>query len=321
MRNVWIRRAFASKAALLALLLFAAAAATAARAQDDRQVRYAVERAQVGVSGKIIEERGGDWSSVTFDQRSTSTWRVSDRLTGVRGSGRHAPGGGAPERAFTYEAVVDHRNGKVDRVSYDMAGGGRPGGGRPGGGWDDRRVPRWLVGTFYGRSPANGRRVALTVARDGEATAVYNNGSREQGTYDNGRIRFGGSDSWDVSRTDGGIRAASGRRSEVFTTNRSGGGGDYDDDDNDNGGRVPRWMRGTFRGTTDSGESELTIRADGTATARSLTKNQSFSGTYSNGVLRFEWGSYEVTRTRDGIRTTDVKNRNGYTDYRRTSDY
>ncbi|HEX8719593.1 MAG TPA: hypothetical protein VF736_03035 [Pyrinomonadaceae bacterium] len=320
MRNVWIRRAFAGQASLLALLLFASAAATTtARAQDDRQVRYAVERAQVGVSGKIIEERGGDWSSVTFDQRSTSTWRVSDRLTGVRGSGRHAPGNGAPERAFTYEAVVDHRNGKIDRVTYDMAGGGggRPGGGRPGGGWDDRRVPRWLVGTFYGRSPSNGRRVALTVTRDGDATAVFNNGSRDQGTYDNGRIRFSGSDSWDVSRADDGIRAASGRRSEVFSSNRPG--DDYDDEDND--GRVPRWMRGTFRGTTDSGESELTIRADGTATARSLTKNQTFSGTYSNGILRFDWGRYEVTRTRDGIRTTDVNNRNNRTDYRRASDY
>jgi len=308
MYNVWSRRSFVTGAGLLALLLLAAVAP--ASAQNDRQVRYAVERAQVGVSGKIIEERGGDWGSVTFDQRSTSTWRVSDRQTGVRGTGRHAPGSGSPERTFTYEAVVDYRNGKIESVSYDMAGGGRPGGGR-----DDRRVPRWLVGTFYGRSPSNQRRVTLTVTRDGEATAVYNNGSREQGTYDNGRIRFGASDSWDVSRVDEGVRAASGRRSEVLTTNSSG--GNYPDDDADDGGRVPRWARGTFRGTTDSGESELTIRADGTATARSLTKNQSFQGTYSGGVLRFDWGTYDVTRVSDGIRTTDRKTR-GQTDYRRT---
>jgi hypothetical protein len=313
MYNVRSRRSFVGGAGLLALLLLAAAAP--AVAQNDRQVRYAVERAQVGVSGKIIEERGGDWSSITYDQRSTSTWRVSDRQTGVRGTGRHAPGGGAPERTFTYEAVVDYRNGKVESVSYDMAGGG----GRPGGGRDERRVPRWLVGTFYGRSPSNQRRVTLTVTRDGDATAVYNNGGREQGAYDNGRIRFGASDSWDVSRVDDGIRAASGRRSEVLTTN-SAGGGYPEDEDGDDGGRVPRWARGTFRGTTDTGESELTIRADGTATARSITKNQSFQGSYANGRLRFDWGTYEVERVRDGIRTTDVKNRN-QTTYRRTGDY
>jgi hypothetical protein len=305
MNNVWSRRSLPGRLGLLALLLLAAAAPAAA--QNDRQLRYAIERAQVGVSGKVIQERGGDWSSVTFEQRSTSTWRVSDRLTGVRGEGRHTPPDGSPARAFTYEAVVDYRNGKIDRVSYEMAGGG----GRPGGGWDDRRVPRWLVGTFYGRSPSNQRRVTLTVTRDGEATAAYNNGGREQGTYDNGRIRFGGSDYWDVSRVNEGIRAASGRRSEVLTTTR----GNDDDDDDD---RVPRWARGTFRGTTDSGESELTIRADGTATARSLTKNQSFQGTYANGRLRFDWGTFEVERVRDGIRTVEVNNRNNRTEYRRT---
>ncbi|MET0623722.1 MAG: hypothetical protein ABW250_12130 [Pyrinomonadaceae bacterium] len=312
MYNVRSRRSFAGVAGLVALLLIVAAAAPSSA--QDRQTRYAIERAQVGVSGKIIQERGGTWESVTFDQSRTQTWRVSDRQTGVRGSGTHTPPDGARPRTFTYEAVVDNRNGSIQQASYNMAGGGGGGGGR-----DDRRVPRWLVGTFYGRSPSapNRRRVTLTVSRDGDATAVYDNGSREQGTYDNGRIRFNASESWDVSRVDEGIRAASGRRSEVLTTNSSGGG--YGDDDNDDGGRVPRWMRGTFRGTTDTGEAELTIRADGSATARSLSKNQSFRGTYTDGRLRFDWGTYEVERTRDGIRTVDVNNR-GTTEYRRTGD-
>jgi hypothetical protein len=307
MHNVWSRRTFVSGAAVLALLLFAAVLPSSAQ---DRQTRYAIERAEIGARLKIAQERGGGMDSVTFDQTRTQTWRVSDRMTGVRGAGRHAPNDGTPARDFTYEAVVDHRNGKIDRVSYEVVGG------RPGGGWDDRRVPRWLVGTFYGRSPSsNRRRVTLTVTRDGDATAVYDNGSRETGSYDNGRIRFNASDSWDVSRVEEGFRAASGRRSEVF--NRTNTGDDNDDDDND-GGRVPRWMRGTFRGTTSSGESELTIRADGTATARSLTKNQTFQGTYSNGTLRFDWGTFEVERVRDGIRTVEVNNRNNRTEYRRT---
>ena len=110
------------------------------------------------------------------------------------------------------------------------------------------------------------------------------------------------------------MRAAYGTRSEVF---RSDSGGGYDDDTDDNG-RVPRWARGTFRGTTDSGESELTIRADGTATARSLKTNQSFQGSYSNGRLRFDWGTFDVQRESDGIRTVQVNNRNNQTLYRRT---
>lgn len=303
MDNVWSRRTFLRGAGLVALLLLAAAPAS--QAQDDRQTRYAIERAQIGVSGKIIQERGGTWSDVTFDQARTQTWRVSDRQTGVRGGGRHAPGG-SNSRSFTYEATVNHRNGNIERVTYEWVRGG-------GGGGRDDRVPRWLVGSFSGRSPSNRRRVTVAVGRDGQVSALYDNGSREEGTYDNGRIRFNNSTEWDVSRVDEGFRAAVGTRSEVF---KQGSGGGYDDDDND--GRVPRWARGTFRGTTDSGESELVIRADGTATARSLTKNQSFQGTYSNGVLRFDWGTFNVERIDDGIRTVQTNNRNNRTDYRRT---
>lgn len=309
MYNVWSRRNFVGGAGLLALLLFGTVAPS--RAQQDKQTRYAIERAQIGVSGKIIKERGGDWADVTFDQARTQTWRVSDRLTGVRGAGTHTPDG-SNSRSFTYEATVNHRNGSIQQVTYELVRGGGGGGG-VGGVGGDRRVPRWLVGSFDGRNPSNRRRVAVTVGRDGAVSAVYDNGARVEGTYDNGRIRFNNSVDWDVSRAEQGFRAASGTRSEVFSRSS----GDYDDNTDDGGGRVPRWARGTFRGTTDSGESELTIRADGTATARSLTKNQTFQGTYTDGVLRFDWGTFEVERVRDGIRTVQTDNRNNQTEYRR----
>ena len=80
---------------------------------------------------------------------------------------------------------------------------------------------------------------------------------------------------------------------------------------------MPRWAVGTFRGTTDRGEAELIINRDGTASIRSLSTNQTFSGDYSNGVLRFEWGSFDVSRDGDGIRTIEVNNRNNQTAYRR----
>ncbi|MET0645561.1 MAG: hypothetical protein ABW208_03005 [Pyrinomonadaceae bacterium] len=309
MYNVWSRRNFVSAAGLLALLLLAGAPAS--QAQTDRQTRYAIERAQIGVSGKVIEERGGTWSDVTFDPARTQTWRISDRQTGVRGEGRHAPSG-SNSRSFTYEATVNHRNGNIERVSYDWVRGGGGGGG---GGRDDR-MPRWLVGSYNGRSPSNRRRVNVTIGRDGQVSALYDNGSREEGNYDNGRIRFNNAIDWDVSRIEEGFRAAAGTRSEVFS--RTTGDGNNNGNDDDDGGRVPRWARGTFRGTTDSGESELTIRADGTATARSLSKNTTFQGTYANGVLRFDWGTFEVQRENDGIRTIQTNNRNNQTSYRRT---
>jgi hypothetical protein len=307
MYNVWSRRRFVSGTALLALLVLCAAAVPA-QAQNDKQTRYAIERAQIGVSGKIIQERGGTWSDVTFDQTRTQTWRISDKQTGVRGAGTHAPGG-SNARSFTYEATVNHRNGNIEQVTYELVRGG--GGG--GGGIGDRRVPRWVVGSFNGRSPSNRRRVAVTVAREGSVSLLYDNGSRDEGTYENGQIRFNNSATWDVSRVEEGFRAANGTRSEVFS--RTSGNDDYNDDDT---GGVPRWARGTFRGTTDSGESELVIRADGTATARWKTKNKTFQGTYSNGRLRFDWGTFEVERITDGIRTVQTNNRNNRTDYRRT---
>jgi hypothetical protein len=38
-------------------------------------------------------------------------------------------------------------------------------------------------------------------------------------------------------------------------------------------------------------------------------------------VLRFDWGTFEVQRARDGIRTVQTNNRNNQTEYRRTGEY
>ena len=75
------------------------------------------------------------------------------------------------------------------------------------------------------------------------------------------------------------------------------------------------------RGTTNNGEAELRISADGTATARSFSTNQTFAGTYSNGVLRFDWGSFNLIRDGDNIRTVEINNRDNQTTYRRTSGF
>jgi hypothetical protein len=82
-------------------------------------------------------------------------------------------------------------------------------------------------------------------------------------------------------------------------------------------GNVPNWAIGTFRGMTDTGESELTIAPDGIATMRSLNTNAFFNGRYANDVLTFDWGSFRVVRDGRGIRTVEVSNRQNRTTYRR----
>ena len=83
-------------------------------------------------------------------------------------------------------------------------------------------------------------------------------------------------------------------------------------------GDVPNWALGTFRGRTDSGQTELTIESNGVATARSLSTNAVFSGTYSNGILSFDWGSFRLERQGNNIATVDVNNGNRTT-YRRVN--
>ena len=85
------------------------------------------------------------------------------------------------------------------------------------------------------------------------------------------------------------------------------------------GNIVPNWAEGTFRGTTNNGESELTITADGVATIRALNTNQLYNGTYANGVLTFAWGSFSLVREGNGFRTVEVNNPQNRTSYRRVN--
>ena len=85
------------------------------------------------------------------------------------------------------------------------------------------------------------------------------------------------------------------------------------------GNIVPNWAVGTFRGTTSNGESELTITVDGVANVRALNTNQIFNGSYANGVLTFNWGSFNLVREGNGFRTVEVNNPQNRTSYRRVN--
>ncbi len=84
-------------------------------------------------------------------------------------------------------------------------------------------------------------------------------------------------------------------------------------------GNVPSWAVGTFRGMTNNGETDLTIEPGGMVTIRSLNTNQVHSGSYVNGILTFEWGSFRLVRESRGIRTVDVNNQQNRTSYQRVN--
>lgn len=299
----------------LAGLVFALAMACAsATAQvevrrPDRPER-AVARVQQSVRQRILSERGGRDEYVVFNDDAQRS-NTSGNQIGVRGTGfyyRDGRGGRERREEFTYSGVYNTRSNNVERTDYRLDDRG--------GGAGDRDVPRWLVGTFRGRNPSSRqRRTLVTVEADGRVLAVHGDGTRERGTYVNRQMRVG-TWVWHVTRNGDGFRAQDDatRRAEDFVRVEAGRG-----DDNGGDGRVPRWAVGTFRGRTDSGESELTIHRDGTATVTSLQNHTMFTGRYADGVLTFDWGSFNVTRDGDGLRTVEVNNRRNQTSYRRVN--
>lgn len=289
------------------LLTISAVLGGAAQTRAQGTSDMIVNRVQVAVRERIRRERGGRDPEVIFNT-DTQHYNVSGNQYGVRGTGTYAPNNRRAGETFSYEGVYNTRTNRVERADYRFTGGGR--GDDDDNYGDGRVVPRWLVGTFRGRSPARSRPVTVTIDRSGNVLAVYDDGRRDEGLYADNVIRFGPRLTWDITRAGGGFDARNNRRTERFDRTSDGGVGDDSD-------RVPRWAVGTFRGTTDRGESELIINRDGTSSIRSLSTNQTFTGDYSNGVLRFEWGSFDVSRDGDGIRTIEVGNRNNQTTYQR----
>ena len=304
---------YSKKGFAFAFLLCLFSATFSATAQENPQ--YAVERAQNAVRDRIINDRGNN-VDVTFPEwQRAQTYYVSNTLTGVRGEGMYAwRNNYRRTERFTYDVVVNVRNGRIDRLNYSAGSGGTDWPNNDG----SNNVPNWAVGTFTGRSPSNNRRQGtLVIGRSGNVSLTYNRGRPDYGDYSNGQISFRENFVWTVDRNGRDIRVRDLRtnRSERFRRSS-----DWDgDDDNNDSNRVPEWMIGTFRGTTDDGEAELSIDLNGTAYARSLRNNTTSSGRYANGVLTFDFGTYEIRRERNGIRTINQSNRQNQTYYQRVN--
>ncbi len=181
-------------------------------------------------------------------------------------------------------------------------------------------VPGWAVGRFRGAT-ADGDS-ELTISANGVATARSLNSNQVfTGRYANGVLTFDWG-SFRVEQDGNGIATVDTRNrrnrtsyqrvsgyADIAPTNPT-----YPDQQY---GNVPGWAVGRFRGATADGDSELTISANGVATARSLNSNQVFTGRYANGVLTFDWGSFRLVQEGNGLRTEELNNSQNRTSYRR----
>ena len=175
-------------------------------------------------------------------------------------------------------------------------------------------VPSWAVGVFRGMT--NDGEAELTIRPDGVATArsLINN-NVFNGRYANDLLTFDWG-SFRLVNEGGGIRAVEvGKRTGILYRRVS----DYTGDTGtyvptypgQQTANLPSWAIGRFRGMTNDGEAEITITADGLATARSLTNNAVFNGRFANDLLTFDWGSFRLVRERSGISLVEVGKSSG----------
>lgn len=245
----------------------------------------AIRQCQDEIKARIQRERG----SQRVDFRSTQDYLTSNTQITVRGIGV------AKDGEFSYGCTIS--------ASYDFNRRSPYGGGT--------QVPSWLVGSFRGKDPVSRQKATVTIDWTGYASAVFDDGRRENGSYIGNAIRFDQGSAWEIVPSGNDFKAfdAASRRTEKFKRTSSAG--------NDVVGGIPQWVVGTFRGLTSNGEAELRINQDGSATARSLSTNRSFSGSYSNGVLRFDFGSFNLSREGNDVRTIEINNPGNTTLYRR----
>ncbi len=182
-------------------------------------------------------------------------------------------------------------------------------------------VRNCATGTFRGFT--NAGEVELTIERSGTATIrPLNSNAAYNGRCANDVLYFDWG-SFNVVRDGRNINLVEigneRNRSSYRRTSRYQEGSDqgYDPRYPPQGDTVPNWAIGTFRGVTDTGESELTIAPNGVATIRSLNSNALHNGRFLNDVLTFDWGSFRVVRDGRGISTIAVGNQGTRTSYRR----
>ena len=178
-----------------------------------------------------------------------------------------------------------------------------------------------MTGTY--RAYTNAGEIELSIASNGTATArSLTNGSSYSGRCANDVLYF----DWGTfnvvreGRNNIAVVEMGNQRNRTIYRRVGGSGDVVATYPTDQYGNVPSWAVGTFRGMTNDGEAEITIRSDGVATARSLVNNAVFNGGYANNLLTFDWGSFRLVNEGGGIRAVRVGERTGIL-YQRVTGY
>jgi len=190
-------------------------------------------------------------------------------------------------------------------------------------------APTWAVGTFYARNPQTGGTIVMNIQRDGVVQLTFDGGAPTYASM-NGSTLVNGPYVNRVTRLNNGIRTtntANGDFIDYYRTPIAGGyprgyptNGGYPNNSNypTTGGNVPSWALGTFyaRNPQTGGTIMLGIERNGSVSI-------SFDGnppTYAtmNGTTLVN-GQYvnNVTRLKNGIRTTNTSNGDFIDYYRR----
>lgn len=256
-------------------------------AQTFAQDQYVIQQVQQAVRDKIVRSKGGE---VTFlDYRQTETYYISNSKTGVRGYGTWSQNNNSDIRDFSFEARVDTRKNKVDKIKYDFLKDND----------GSENIPRWAIGTFYGRNPQSGGTITLAINNNGSVIVTFQNGTTNYANISGDRLINNGAVSR-VTRINNGIRTTRLDNGEVIDYFVSGNG--------NSDGNIPSWATGTFyaRNPQSGGTIALTINSNGSVIVNfdGVTNNATINGDIltNNGVAS------RVTRINNGIRTTRLDN-------------
>lgn len=180
-----------------------------------------------------------------------------------------------------------------------------------GGGGD---VPKWAIGTFYGRNPQTGGTIVLSINRNGSVAINADGVSTAYATMRGDRLNNNGIIAR-VTRLDNGIRTTrldNGERIDYFLNGNDNGG-----NSSSGGGNVPNWAIGTFYGRNPQTGGTITLSISNNGSVVIRFENGSTTYATLNGDRLDNNGIVSrVTKINNGIRTTRLDNGERI-DYRR----
>lgn len=260
-----------------------------------------------------VEGNGNARATVRFDsgRRQTQTGYYRDGVLTLDGIRFRT---GSSGRGFFIEQIGQSRN----RTNWNSGWGGSGGGD-----WNNGNAPSWAVGEFSGHNRFYDADIELDVDRNGRAVATirYADGRRQTQTgYVNGTRLTLDKAGFTIRQNGNGFTCEQmGNSSNWMEYRRSGSGGGW------GGGNwqyPPSWLIGTFSGRNAFYQAEVEINVSSNGRAEVYVnypdgRRQTQTGGYQGDRLKIDNVWFTVERSGNGIRMTQVNDRDNSSVYRR----